>query len=445
MATNPVLDKHERVAIIDQEVRRSERKEQINFRNRMTDIPVVRLDIGVPIYRIKNGRTRVEQYRYIKKHERDDHFFEGSEEDASVQSAQESILLRLSRDPKASIFDELAHVAVQTETLLLTSHGTVLNGNRRLAAMRQLFDDDPEKYARFSHVDVAVLPRQAAEKDLELLEAELQLVPETRLEYGWIERRLKLRHQVRDLKISRALIRSTYRFKREQDINIELSQLDLAEEYLADYLKTPLAYESVAQSEQLFKDLEESLRRRDQDRESEESRRTLGFLLAKEAGNLGRRVYRFREVFGKEFPKVAEKFSKREGIALSMIDQKVATSNPTTSPLDKLRPSGPRVATINYDEITKRLKDLSRSKNIGSIIADIAEEIRNEEKDESYGLIALKSAQTANAKLQEIDLKTADPSTLKEVAAQLETVISRANTLKVQVAKMVSSSEEPIQ
>ena len=451
METNPVIDKDDRVAIIDQEAKRTKRTEQISFRNRMKEIPVVRLEIGLPIYRIKNGRTSVEQQLYINKHNLDESYFEGSEENASVQAAQESILLRLSKDPKASIFDVLAHKARQTETLLLTAHGTVLNGNRRLAAMRKLFSDDAEKYQRFSHVDVAILPREAREKDLEILEAELQLAPETRLAYGWIERRLKLRHQVRVLKIRRALIKSTYQFRKELDINIELNQLALAEEYLAEYLHKPRAYDQVANSEQLFKDLEESLRRSKLGRESEDARRTVGFVLAKEAGSVPGRVYRFKPVFDKEFPRFAEIYAQREGINLphtqqqSPPDQEEPQSSGTSDPLQKL--STPELSTpaIDYGELTTKLKDLKNSKDIGRAITDIAEELRDAGKEKSTGMAALKSAQTANTKLQEMDLSKADPATIEAIVAQLDTAIDRAKGLRVEAMKIIGTSKESIQ
>lgn len=451
MVTNPVIDKDDRVAIIDQEVKRPVRTEQLNFRNRMTDLPVVRLEIGLPIYRIKNGRTSVEQQLHINKHKLDESYFEGSEENASVQAAQESILLKLSKDPKASIFDVLAHKARQTETLLLTAHGTVLNGNRRLAAMRRLFSDDPEKYQRFSHVDVAILPREAREKDLELLEAELQLAPETRLPYGWIERRLKLRHQVRVLKISRALIKSTYQFRKESDINIELNQLALAEEYLAEYLHKPRAYDQVANNEQLFKDLEDSIRRSKLGRESEEARRTVGFVLAKEAGSVPGRVYRFKPVFDKDFPRFAEIYAQREGINLphapqqTSPDQQGSQSSDTSDPLQRLSTPELSTPTIDYSELTTKLKELKNSKDIGRAITDIADGLRDEGKEKSTGMAALKSAQTANTKLQEIDLLKADPSTLEAIVAQLDTTIGRAKGLKVEAIKIIGTSKEPIQ
>lgn len=443
MATTNIVDKADRITTIDQEVRQSTRTQQHNFRSQMTDLPVVRLEVGLPIYRIKNGRTSVEQRLYITDHDCDEGFFEGTEEDSSVQEAQFSILRKLAKDPKAPIYDELAHVAVQTEPLLLTSYGTVLNGNRRLAAMRELFNEDPDKYSSYSHVDAAILPKSAAEKDLELMEAELQLAPETRLAYGWIERRLKLRHQVRELRIDRGRIKASYRFKRDQDINIELSQLDLAEEYLSEFLNEPRAYEKVTNSAQLFRDLEKSLRGCKPD--ESESRRKLGFLLAKEAQNLGNRVYGFKSIFGKDFAKFAQKFAKRQGLALTKVDQATPETNDPEDPLGGLSGGSLSSGGLNYSEIVDTLSNPSATRELGDVVVEIAEQIRIEERDQSSGEAALKCAERVNSLLQEIDISKADASTFPGIVAQLATVIARAQSLKREVQNITNRSAEKTQ
>ena len=444
MATNLITDKTDRIAIIDQEVMQTDRTQQINFRGQLTELPLVRLEVSIPIYRIKNGRTSVEQYRYIKKHKLEATFFQGSEENSSVQSAQDLILLELSKDARASIFSELAHVALQTEPLLITSHGTVLNGNRRLAAMRQLFDDDSHRYSSFSHVDVAVLPKGARERDLELLEAELQLRPETRLEYGWIERRLKLRYQVQDLEIDRNLIKSAYRFKNDKLINIELRQLALAEEYLSDYLNKPFAYEQVGTNEQLFKDLEESLRRGTRGLEWE-ARRDLGFLFAKESRNLGARVYGFKSLFDRDFPKFAEKFARIEGIEITPVDQSVQKVEDPADPLASLPENAQATKEFDYSKIRAKLREQASTAAVGRTIADIAAEIRSEADEKSSGEAALKSARRINAMLQEIDVSTADSSTLAGIAAQLATAINRAQSLKSEAEQIMSATGGSVQ
>ena len=444
--TSRIVDKPDRITTIDQEVAKSKRRERHKFRGQMVELPVVRLDIALPVYRIKNGRTTVGQYRYIEDHQRDKRFFQDSEEDLSVQVAQESILIELSKDSRASIFNELAHVAEQTESLLLTSHGSTLNGNRRLAAMRKLFYADPDKYSTFSHVDAAILPKEAHESDLELLEAELQLSPETRLEYGWIERRLKLRHQVHELNIDRARIKSTYRM-RDQEINIELNQLALVEEYLSKYLDKPRAYEEVANSEEVFKRLEKSLRTR-QGPDSE-ARRTLGFLLVKEARHLGDRAYSFIPLFDKKFSTFAKKFANAEKVKLPQIDQATSMPSDSTDPLAGLPtglPAGTHSdATLDYSVITERLRKQSDTQRIGRLVSEIHAQMKSEANQQSSGEAALKAAERVNVLLQEIDLSTADSSTLRGIAAQLRTAVNRAGDLEREVQGRIGKSEGTIQ
>jgi hypothetical protein len=149
-----------------------------------------------------------------------------------------------------------------------------------------------------------------------MLESELQLAPETKLEYGWIERRLKIRRQLYDLKVPRDRVKNTYRFKRDEEINVELQQLALAEEYLEKYLIQPFAYREVSKSEQIFKDMQKALSGKGGD--EAELRRLMGFLLVKESRNLGDRAYGFRDLYGKDFERVVQRFAEDEGIAFDV-------------------------------------------------------------------------------------------------------------------------------
>src|SRR5438876_2814521 len=165
-----VRDRADRRALINAEQATSSRAEAVHFRGRMVDLKVIQIPIDFPIHRMKNGRAQVEQYQYVEEHHLPSDFFGTGEENVTVQQAQHRILLEMSHDEKANIYDELERVSTQRETLLITADGVVLNGNRRLAAMRDLFAKDPARYASFSHVAAKVLPPESTEKDLELLE-----------------------------------------------------------------------------------------------------------------------------------------------------------------------------------------------------------------------------------------------------------------------------------
>ena len=434
MAGGKIKDKVDRITIITTEVKSPKRHEPTRFRGNMKELPVVRLAIDLPIYRMRNGRTQVEQYQYLEETGQSENFFENGEEDISAQQAQHKILLKLAKDEKGPIYQELEDIGIQSESLLLTSDGVVLNGNRRLAAMRDLFGRDARSYESFSHIDAVILPTEANEQDLELLEAELQMARETKLEYGWVERRLKLRRHADVMNIPREQIKATYRFQREEEINVELQQLALAEEYLERYLGKPHSYREVGQSEQLFKDLEKALRGKSG--VEAEVRRLLGYLLAKEARNLGNRVYRYNPIFGRAFDKVMTRYAEDEGIDLTVpaADETADDTPDDNDPLDGLG----EVERSPYEVFKSVLEDHDKTEATAEKISRVFESLKEQEKDENSKQAVLKSVQKANRALHSLNLSEADPCTFTSIKSQLDAIISISESLKDQIDEMTA-------
>src|SRR5437899_2324487 len=125
------------------------------FRDNPVDLWVVRVPVDMLIYRMDNGRTGLRQIEYSRKHELPQDYFFKAEEDAKAQQIQHNILLELSLDKRGPIFEELKFTGKQTEYLLVTTTGVVVNGNRRLAAMRHLLLNEAQHCASFSHINVA--------------------------------------------------------------------------------------------------------------------------------------------------------------------------------------------------------------------------------------------------------------------------------------------------
>ena len=398
----------------------------------MSEFPVARLVIDLPVYRMRNGRTQVEQYQHLQETGLSEDFFVTGEENISAQQAQHKILLNLSKDEKGPIYQELERVGTQHESLLVTFDGVVLNGNRRLAAMRDLFQHDARSYSSFSHVDAVILPTEANEKDLELLEAELQMAPETKLEYGWVERRLKLRRHIEVLKIPRDQIKETYRFRREAEINVELQQLALAEEYLEMYLGRAHAYREVGQSEQLFKDLEKQLRGKSGS--EAEVRRLVGYVLAKEARKLGNRVYRYNPIFGRDFEKVLTRYAEDEGIDLSDTTSDVPDNDAVDNddPLGGL--SGGEQSP--FEAFKPILEDQEKTGETAEKLSRVFESLTEEERERNSKEVALKAVQKANRTLHDLDLSNADTGTFSRIKSQLNAIISISKSLKAQIDKM---------
>jgi len=213
------------------------------------EAPIVKIDQKYLVYRANNGRVLSELAgtALTRKTTLDD--LKAIGETAEIQHILHELLIKKSQDPQGPIYAELERHAFQTDPLLVHENGVVLNGNRRLAAMRDLLSRGGENYKQFSHVRVAVLPDNLSENDIEFIEAALQMAPDLKLDYGWINRRLKLRQHAEHLGHERVV--DAYGFQKADAIDRELGELLLAEEYL-EWIGQPLQFTLVDDQEDAF-------------------------------------------------------------------------------------------------------------------------------------------------------------------------------------------------
>ncbi|MGC6399496.1 hypothetical protein ACNI3Q_02825 [Sphingomonas sp. FW199] len=158
--------------------------DRVVFQGLNQDLPIIRIPIDLPKYRLVNGRTASLQVEHLALNPdlRSD-LFSGDPEMWDAQEAQHELLLKLGRlSDLDGYFEDAARK--QVNPLLLDEAGFVVNGNRRLSMWRQLLHDDPEKYGHFEHIEVVVLPH-ATEKDINRLEAQLQIEKDIRADYSW--------------------------------------------------------------------------------------------------------------------------------------------------------------------------------------------------------------------------------------------------------------------
>ena len=231
------------------------------IRGRYEAAPLVELPEALLVYRVENGRLIAELEEHARAQGLDLADLRARQETLEVQRLLHGFLAEKAASAEGPILQELAEAGQQVEPLLITADGVLINGNRRLAAMRTLLARDPERYAGFSAISAAVLPADITHSEIEAAEAALQMAPETKLAYGWINRRLKLRRQRHELGLSDAEIQRAYRLKEPGQIEVELSELALAEAYLDLFPKAPGRYSLVADAELLFVGLQAQLHR----------------------------------------------------------------------------------------------------------------------------------------------------------------------------------------
>ena len=215
-------------------------------------IPAAPLEQELLVYRVDNGRLLADLEEQLVGEPGALARLQAAEDSVETQALLHGLLVTKAADPRGPILQELQRLAVQTEPLLVDIDGVVINGNRRLAAMRCLLAEDPQRYERFQTPLVAILPPGVSRADLEFLEASLQMAPDTKLAYGWLERRLKLREQHGRLGLADAWIQEAYRLAEPAQLEQELAELALAETFLEQFQRQPRRYSSLADAEPLI-------------------------------------------------------------------------------------------------------------------------------------------------------------------------------------------------
>lgn len=209
---------------------KTEKTFPITFQGETRHLAMHRIPIEMPKYRLDNGRTAAHQAEYLAKNpEVPKDFFSADKELELCQTVQHTILKSLINDE--GLF-EFFKENKQIEPLILSDQGFVVNGNRRICAMRVLLETDPSKFSHFKHVEVCVLPPADA-KDIDELEAILQVRKDIKSEYKWTSlaymfRLRKQNHNYTDEDLGRL-----YEMK-DTEVRELLDMLDYGEQYLND-------------------------------------------------------------------------------------------------------------------------------------------------------------------------------------------------------------------
>lgn len=278
----------------EQTAENSARTHPLRFQNRQQYFPVYTVPIGLPLYRLENGRTTGRQREYLaSRPELSEDFFRADNESVAAQKAQHELLVKLTRERK-NLFKEF-ETQPQTEPIILTSSGYVVNGNRRLSTWRELLESDPKKFARFKSVDVIILPH-ADEKDIDQLEAELQLKEDLKADYPWTSTALMIREKMSRHGYKDEDLSAIYG-KDKKEITEILDCLDYADQYLASR-EVDSKYSDVEGKEYAFIQISRTRRKLKGNEEEKEIFEKAAFCLADEAGE-GRRIYA-------EIPKIAD-------------------------------------------------------------------------------------------------------------------------------------------
>jgi hypothetical protein len=288
---------------------RTDRTHPVRFQGKNQYLPVHVIPLGLPLYRLENGRTTGRQAEYIATHpEVSDNFFRADPESIEAQRAQHNILVKLTRERK-NLFREF-ETEPQADPIIISSTGYVVNGNRRLSTWRELYSNDPSKFSRFKNIDVIILP-YADDRDIDQLEADYQLKEDLKADYSWTSTALMIREKMARHKYSQDDLAAIYGRQKKEIIEI-LDCLDYADQYL-ESRGLQSKYSDVDDKEYAFLQICRSRKKvkgGDIDREIFEKS---AFCLADEAGE-GKRIYSEIPKIADHLPEIVTSLKKEFGI-----------------------------------------------------------------------------------------------------------------------------------
>lgn len=395
--------------------------DRITFRERQEDLPTKLVPIDLLTYRIANIRTIVSQAEYLRANNAEPQLFKNGQESQTAQKLQHDFLVELSKDRLANIYSELADTATQTKPLLITHRGIVLNGNRRLAAMRDLYAKDDKRYSSFGHIEVAILPSDANEEDLMVIETGLQLAEDFKADYGWVQEALGLRRQIEfGWKYEYA---SKHWRQSETELRDRLSRLIFGEQFL-DYSNRPGEYSAVKDDEQAFSTFQAvSKNRKNTDQSRLDAEKSIAFALIANKKKISDRVYNY--------------VRKIDSIADRVIP--IAEGEIAETATDQPSSDDPLQALAAPDSVSKSVRDylskFSNTENVAEWAIDAFRDIRYEERAEKKGQQFKKNAETISSQAANLGLKDADVDSVGPGTSQLVVALDRISMLIVEAAQ----------
>lgn len=423
----------EREAVIQKRLESSTETDVLwDFRGEKATLKVISLPVDLPIYRMANCRTYSEQQDAIAKGGLDASYFSKGQELSTVQAAQHTILAKLARKEATSTSPILGVLETegQRENILITTTGVVVNGNRRLSAMRELYAADQSTNSEYANVKCMVLPADATPDEIDDIEANEQARPQTKLEYDWIGDAQLVRRQVSKGRSPKMV--ATQLRRSESDIRNLIQSIDEADLYLTEWAKKPGQYSIVSgEGEQIFGDLPKRLV--GQSLAMQNACRAIAWSLFDNRDKVPGRIYSYNAAFGKLAPVVLANVA--EQLSLSVTGQSDAGEDDGSFSIDIAGPTGGE----DYSSVVDALRrDETREDAVDALIEASISALERDRGQRSKGA-ALKALVQIHAKLAGLDLTTAGISTYPAIGKQLDSIRDLVGKLNEKLAKLKKS------
>ena len=162
--------------------------------NKKEELKVIYVDIEYLIYNADNTRVRTDVLQDYEIKNTDsgkfDREFYNKSNDVFTQDYLHRKIFNYSNDKDANIYEEIGKSAYQRDSILIGKDGVVVDGNRRLATLRELYENNPSKY-NFEFIRCIVLKRDPDRKYYKTVEYAIHFADDKKLEYTWVNKVLE--------------------------------------------------------------------------------------------------------------------------------------------------------------------------------------------------------------------------------------------------------------
>lgn len=393
---------------------------RIVFQGKTMDIPIIRVPIDLPKYRMANGRTASLQAEYLARNPTAKaDLFSGDAELWDSQEVQHGLLLQVAKQSDLRKYFEDTAVK-QVEPILLDENGFVVNGNRRLSTWRDLCHSDNSKYGHFRHIDVAVLPH-CDEKEIDRLEATLQIAKDIKADYSWdAEANMMVAKQKRD-GFSNKELAELYDMK-ESEVQELMDMRAYADEYLRSRNKANL-WSNVSEHEFAFKKIVSS-RPRISGIGGQEVFKQAAFTLIDNPDEAGGRLY-------DSIPAIVESLDIIKEKLQAEFEVKPEVASPD---LDDMFGGAPMVSGANSLDmpLAKEIQKPESAEKARKIIVEVIESQRQLKKDSKSAGYLLDCCAKAQSSLTAAVKDGLRPeSKLAGVAKQLDQIQAQVEKIRI--------------
>ena len=152
---------------------------------------------------------------------------------------------------------------------------------------------------------------------------------------------------------------------------------------------------------------------------------------------LSRRIYDYNFSFNNRTDEVISSLVDRLGVDLSVnkLEEKENRDDKLDIDLDS------DDIETSLDPLIDVFDDSGQRDHVADELINICDTIIELDRQGEIGRRALAAVQTANNRLQEVDLSKADPTTYKSIESQLDSIIDRARKLKKSLSGIKGSAD----